>query len=98
MFGHQTLNRQCDFSRVESSVATYPCTPVFAKVGEDVIRINASEVVGFSPTGEASRDERNTNVIVCGARRMRSETLHKLVMAGMTPEWSRGGMRTRLPA
>jgi hypothetical protein len=76
------INRQCDFSQVESTFATYPCTPKFAKDEEDVIRINAPEEVGFSPTDEASLDERNTNFIVCGAMKMRAETLHKLGVQG----------------
>ena len=78
----QKINRQCDFGQVDRVFATSPCTPVFAQDEEDVIRINAPEVVAFSATDVEPLDERHAKFIICGAMKMRAETLHKLGLLG----------------
>lgn len=76
------INRQCDFSQVERMFATYPCTPVFGKDEEDVIRINAPELVTFSTAGDDPLGEGAVHFVICGAMKMRAETLHKLGVSG----------------
>jgi hypothetical protein len=76
------LNRHCEFGQVDRVYATFPCTPVFAKDEEDVIRINAPEEVLFTAEADAPLDERTTSFVICGAMKMRAETLHELGVAG----------------
>jgi hypothetical protein len=76
------INRQCDFGQVDRVFATFSCTPVFAKDEEDVIRINAPEEVTFTASDDEPLDERTANFIICGAMKMRAETLHKLGIMG----------------
>jgi hypothetical protein len=75
------INRQCDFSQVEETFTTYPCTPVLGRDQENVIQINAPEEVAFIPHGERPLRE-DTHFIVCGAMQMRTETLGELGMHG----------------
>jgi hypothetical protein len=72
------IDRQCDFSQVEKLFASYPCTPVLGREHENVIRINAPEEVLFTVVHDRPLDERMANFLVCGAMRMRAETLHEL--------------------
>jgi hypothetical protein len=72
------INRQCDFSQVEETYTSYPCTPVLEAEDENVIRINAPEEVLFTVIDDGPLDERMANFIICGAMMMRGETLHEL--------------------
>jgi hypothetical protein len=76
------INRQCDFGQVEATFAAYPCTPVFDPKEEDVIRINAPEVVTFTAEGDEPLKENTTRFVICGSMKMRAETLHKLGLLG----------------
>ncbi len=72
------INHQCDFSQVDATYASYPCTPVLEAEDENVIRINAPEEVAFTVLDDGPLDERMANFIICGAMRMRAETLHEM--------------------
>ncbi|HET6149103.1 MAG TPA: hypothetical protein VFH68_16315 [Polyangia bacterium] len=75
------INRDCDFSQVERTYASYPCTPVLTPEHENFIRINAPEEVTFIPRGDRPLNEK-TPFIICGALQMRTETLAELGVRG----------------
>lgn len=77
------IDRQCDFSKVERTLESYPCTPVLTREHEDVIWINAPEEVTFTPHGDEPLGE-DTRFIICGAIQMRTETLADLGIHGNT--------------
>jgi len=72
------INRRCDFSQVEETYTSYPCTPVLEAEDENVIRINAPEEVLFTVLDDRPLDERMAYFVVCGAMMMRAEILHEL--------------------
>jgi hypothetical protein len=75
------INRDCDFSQVERTYASYPCTPVLTPEHENLIRINAPEEVAFVPRGDRPLNEK-TRFVICGALQMRTETLAELGIRG----------------
>jgi hypothetical protein len=77
-----TIDRQCDFSQAEERFGPNPCTPVLGREHENVIRINAPEEVLFTVVDDGPLDERMAYFIVCGALRMRAETLRELGIRG----------------
>jgi hypothetical protein len=76
------IDRNCDFSQVESLTEEYPCTPKLGPRDEDVIRINAPEEVRYSSEGDGPLDERHAKFVICGAMKMRTETLYDLGIVG----------------
>jgi hypothetical protein len=77
------IDRQCDFSQVERTFASYPCTPVLGPEHVNVIRINAPEEVTFVPHGDEPLGE-DTRFVICGAIQMLTDTLDQLGIRGDT--------------